>query len=280
MGAGGAGSDPPGPGLRSRSPLPGPGRGWGGAGKGPGRGWAGEGAAQGHPRPIDRPTGRCGHATAGPAPCCPQAPGGESPARAPSSRPARRGRGAGPAPAPRSLRPPLRRCSRRSSPLPLPPLPPPLPPPAMSADPVVFVSAARTAVGEAAGPGRSAGPGSGCAGAERSVSPQQAPSTAGCRRSPRTSWAPPPSARCCAAPGCAPRRCPRWCWARSSPQVRPDIPIRSAGFSHWNRAGLSCQDLIPFPLGTRFLNKGLERRRGSSPYALGYLGFWKECCGE
>lgn len=202
------------------------------AGKGPGRGRAGagkeplsarspsslrpswEGADQGHSRLIDRPRG--GPATPPPArpPRCPQVPGDESAARAPFSRPARRrargGTGADSALAPAAAAAPL--CSSCSAPSAA---------AAMSADPVVFVSAARTAVGEGrrrarrgcwgdapAGAGRVLPPGPG---AERaaSVSPWQAPSTAGCRRCPRTSWAPPPSGRCCAGPGWPPRRCRR-----------------------------------------------------------------------
>lgn len=98
---------------------------------------------------------------------------------------------------------------------------------AMSADPVVFVAAVRTAIGEGPGDGCSSGAGcprarvssgrgvAGAAGGDGfPLSPRQVPSTAPCPRCPRTSWAPPSSARRCGGPGWAPRRCRRWCWAR------------------------------------------------------------------
>lgn len=79
-------------------------------------------------------------------PRCAQVSGGESRARAPSCRPARRRRGAGPAPTPLSLRPRPPLCSGSAAPLRC--APTATAAAAMSADPVVFVSAARTAVGE------------------------------------------------------------------------------------------------------------------------------------
>lgn len=100
---------------------------------------------------------------------------------------------------------------------------------AMSADPVVFVSAVRTAVGERPpAPSPPARCARGCVRAVTAplLSPPrpslcllQAPSTAPCPRCPHTSWAPPPSARRCGGQGWPPRRCRRWSWARCWPQV-------------------------------------------------------------